>query len=114
MTAPAAATVTVAVTEKHIADGVPGNCAACPVALAILGAIPGAVKVQVLYASTEDDDREAGRPLEATVWLDSAGLPRRQFRSRLALPAQVREFVTAFDGFEPVSPFTFEAEVVPL
>ena len=90
----AATTVTISVTQEHIDDGKPEECGSCPIALAILATIPGACRVAVY------DDH-------ANVWV-----PAGKGRSiTLDLPPEAGAFVLDFDAGEPVSPFTFTAEV---
>lgn len=85
-------TVTVPVTQKHIYDGEPGNTCACPVALAILDAIPGLCEASVA-------EREAD-----LMWPDGHG-------ETVTLPLAAREFIACLDDGGPVSPFTFIIEI---
>ena len=88
--------VTVTVTQEHIDRGTPKVCARCPIALALLDAVPdtGAVSVMADTASFFTDDG---------VWF------------QFDLPGEAIEFIERFDetGRDSVSPFTFTAEVLP-
>lgn len=88
--------VTVAVTPEHIATGVPGDCQYCPIALAILDAIPAATHAEVWWAYGPGDEEGAG----AAVWLARGTLTHR-------LGEDADAFVRAFDDRQPAEPFTF-------
>jgi hypothetical protein len=94
----ATGTVTVSVTQEHIDRGRPGQCAACPIALALAEAMPYATHIEV-YGSPDD-----GTPAFAEVW---SGALKCHFR----LPAEADAFIAAFDDEHPVAPFTFVVEV---
>jgi len=81
---------TVSVTAEHIAEGVPGDACACPVAFAVRDAFPHAQDVTVgdLYISMYD---------------------RGQSRL-LIMPADVRALIGAIDRNRAVDPFTFELD----
>jgi hypothetical protein len=97
MTAATREKVTITVTQDHINEGWPCNCGRCPVALALIAAIPGAGLADVWV---EDDEARA------VIWLDD-----ERSTLNLRLPAEAHDFIAAFDGGSPVSPFAFEAEV---
>lgn len=100
MTAPAR---TVNVTREHIAKGEPCMCSRCPVALALLAAIPAADEAIVYLL-----DDTCGGGAEGTVWATGG------YQLRLTLPPEVKDFILAFDGGGSASPFSFEAEVTRL
>ena len=93
-TAVAVRQITVNVTQHHIDQGRPCDGQACPVALAILDAVPGATCADVYWASADN-------AAVATIWLSngacssggSAGPPTRSSATST--------------GDEPVGPFTF-------
>ena len=80
-------TTLVRVTSEHIKHGEPDDCGKCPVALALLDAIPYATDVAV------DHD-------ELTVWV-----PGHMWQASTPPAAQL--FIAEFDNFEPVAPFDF-------
>lgn len=83
---------TISVTAGHITKGYPGDCALCPVALAITDALPGLAYLAIHY-----QDIDVGpRPDEDVITIE--------------MPAAVRDFIRAFDAFDPVEPFTFELD----
>lgn len=88
------ATVTVSVTQEHIDHGERMRCNRCPVALAIMDAIPDVSNANV----------------------DTLGWAALHYGGShfagMALPPEVTDFVLAFDARRPVSPFTFTAEVL--
>jgi hypothetical protein len=98
-----ATTVTVSVTQEHIDRGKPARCHDCPIALAIIAAMPGAVDASVFYLDCEEPQ------MRATVWMNDGTA------HQLNLPDEADEFARAFDWAddEPVSPFTFTAELRP-
>jgi hypothetical protein len=93
-----AAMTTISVTAEHIARGAPECEWGCPVALAILDAVPGiaAIAVNGGYVGTADIRLHDGRVLE------------------LQLPEEARLFISDFDGLdEPqatIQPFTFDLD----
>ena len=90
--------VTVNVTQKHISEGRPCACIDCPVALAILDAMPDVTGVEVLW---DVDGYSVVAELEM----------RDETRKVVTLPAEAEAFVTALDDGDPVEPFTFTMEV---
>ena len=90
--------VTVPVTAGHIDRGTPGDCTACPIALAILDAIPQATHAEVAWwTCAENEAGESGAG--ATIRLE-----RGILNGRLGKAADA--FVVAFDNGQPVEPFT--------
>jgi len=81
---------TITVTAEHIARGVADSCDHCPVALAIREALPHG----------------------PGLWVDSAhvtvGKPGHW--TEVDLPDTVTHFIEAFDGGDPVRPFTFDLD----
>lgn len=86
--------LTIRVTEKHIKDGVKGNCAACPVALAI------------------QDTCELAKSVSAGNLLIFAESSKAPHYYQAFAPAEVEWFMTDFDRGRPVEPFTFSADFV--
>ena len=84
----------VSVTADHIAEGVPGECGECPIALAIAEAIPAAVEVAVY---TE----------HVNIW-EPAGCGRDFFTSEL--PEVAVAFIERFDRIHDGEPFTFDLD----
>jgi hypothetical protein len=80
-------TTTVSVTAEHVAEGEILNCEKCPVALAILAAIPQAEKAY------------------ADCWTAHVYTPGAWYSADLPECASI--FVRSFDNDEPVEPFTF-------
>ena len=92
------AIVTVEVTQADIDTGEQKNCARCPVALAVMRAMPG-VEVEVVPGKAwilPPDTPEARR------WYDWEPCP---------LPDKARDFVWRFDQGWVAKPFTFDLEV---
>jgi hypothetical protein len=88
--------VTVDVTAGHLADGIPGRCRECALALAIVDAIEDAEGVRVYYDGTDaraDVTLPGGRVLV------------------LALGPDVTAIMARYDAGLPVDPFSFVAEV---
>lgn len=81
---------TISVKAKHIAKGRRGDCGHCPVALAILDAIPGIDGV--------------------AVGSDEISISRGDLWIPFLAPREVAEFVAAFDSRDPVSPFAFDLD----
>ena len=83
---------TISIKAKHLANGVPGDCEHCPVALAILDAIPG--------------------PIDVMVGPDEISISRGDLWIPFRVPQEVVAFIRAFDdgGNEAVDPFTFELD----
>ena len=85
----------ITVEQFYIDAGVKGDCARCPIALAILG--------------------QAALPV--SVWPDfGLGVDQPYFNSRLngtryPLPPEANEFAVKFDAGEKVSPFSFEIDL---
>ncbi len=76
---------TIQVTQKHIDEGVPGECDRCPIALAMHDALK-------LNVSVGDYD----------CWTDEY--------VEVELPKEAKIFVHDFDRLEPVHPFSFEID----
>ena len=78
---------TISVTAEHLTQGIPGDCAACAVALAVEDAFPQASDVTVgqLYISMHDK----------VEWV------------LLAISLSVGERIAAIDRGESVEPFSF-------
>jgi hypothetical protein len=85
---------TINVTAGHIAEGVPGECGECPIALAIAEAVPGAAEVAV-YAS------------HVSIWKPRG---RGRERERARLPEVAVAFIEHFDRIHDGEPFTFELD----
>jgi hypothetical protein len=86
------------VTQEDIERGQRHECDLCPIALALLRAIPGA-NVEVVPSK---------------VWILPAG-KREPFGWELArLPDEAQSFMTKFDLGWAVEPFTFDLEVPDL
>ena len=80
------------VTAGHIARGEPENCEACPVALAIMDALPSAGVPSV-------GPSEVTFRVAVDKWVD------------IDLPRAVSDFIETFDGgTADVEPFTFELD----
>ncbi|MBY0277921.1 hypothetical protein K2Z84_21515 [Candidatus Binatia bacterium] len=86
-------------TQEHIDNGVAQACEACPIALAILDAIPRAA-----YCDVEADHVQLWFDVEADVIMDA---PDRE----ADMPLIAANFVTDFDAGRPVRPFEFELGV---
>jgi hypothetical protein len=84
----------ITVTADHIAEGVPGECGECPIALAIAEAFPSAAEVAV-YAS------------HVNIW-KTAGRGRDFFTSEL--PEVAVAFIEHFDRIRDGEPFTFDLD----
>jgi len=103
MTAATAERVTVNVTQEHLDNGKAGDCAECPVALAVFAALPDAQIVNVRYWSHGGDDaREPG----VHVTVDFSPELTRRYR----LPYEAAGNIGRIDSGIPVAPFTFEME----
>jgi hypothetical protein len=88
---------TVRVTDRHIAEGVSCNSAACPIALALLDALVAeGVRVDSLFVDETD--------ARVVTWCDTAGA----LKFRADLPAEATEFVRSFDDGEAVGPIEVE------
>lgn len=89
--------ITVRVTDKHIADGVSCSSARCPIALALHEALAaeGVQQVQGLF-------------VDETALRFTHYIPADAHRYRAELPAEAAEFINHFDGALPVKPFEFE------
>ncbi len=94
--------VEVPVTAKHLADGRPGRCRECALALAIVDAIPDAVAAYVRYVSRDGEEPA----VRADVTLEGGG------SLALALGPDVAAIMARIDARRPVEPFSFVAEVV--
>ena len=90
--------VAVTVTGDHIAMGEPLATRGCPIALAFYDAIPGAYNVAVFGGPVTG-------PASAAIHLGDG------YKLQLALPAEAKAFILAFDDLRDVEPFTFTAEV---
>jgi hypothetical protein len=77
----------ITVTAEHIAHGVRESCTDCPVALAIMDALPCTDLIAV-----DGDEVTFG---EIADWTE------------VKFPAEVQLFIKAFDDGEPVEPFSF-------
>jgi hypothetical protein len=84
--------VQIAVTREHIAEGEPGECDSCPVAIALTEAI-AALKIRN-RADVSVYCEIATVAIGASVW--SADLP-----------SAAMDFIGRFDNAEPVWPLTF-------
>lgn len=86
------------ITQEHIDKGIRGSFESCPIALAAKKECPGK-RIHInsatirAYDITDDNDRETG----LIYWL----------------PVAARDFIQAFDGREPVKPFSFEITEEP-
>lgn len=89
--------VEVPVTARHLADGRPGRCRECALALAITDAIESAREARVWY-----DGPEA----RADVTLSGGSI------LILRLGPDVTAVMARIDARKPVSPFAFVAEVL--
>ena len=81
----------ISVTAGHIAAGERDNCEECPIALAIMEAIPGACCVYVGYPT-------------ATIGMADGG------KTEVELPDDALAFIWDFDNRQTVKPFTFELD----
>lgn len=99
------ATVTVTVTQEHIDHGKPCDCSECAMALAFLAALPGSQIVKVTYS---DRDADAGQEPEIHAAVDFSFQVTGYYR----LTYEAAAFVARFDDGIPVTPFTFDAELV--
>ena len=90
--------VTIPVTHEHLANGRPGNCCRCALALAVIDAIEDAEAARVWYVSAGD--------IRADVTLAGGG------SLSLAFPPELVPILTDIDGSWPVAPFSFTAEVL--
>lgn len=81
------------VTAEDIAKGIQNDCEACPIALALSRAVPGADFIEV--------DGDANYELDDVTYY-------------ARFPESAKNFVTRFDAGETVEPFTFEAEFAPM
>ena len=81
---------TITVTAEHMANGLPGDCASCPVALAVEDAFPRATGVAVGHRYISIDD-EGG-----TVCL--------------IIPDDVQDLIHDIDAGDYVEPFTFDMD----
>jgi Fe-S cluster biogenesis protein NfuA len=101
------ATVTVTVTQEHIDHGKPCDCSECAMALAFLAAIPGSQLVTVTYSDRDGDDAQEPEMHAAVDFsLQVTGYYR--------LTYEAAAFVARFDDGLPVTPFTFDAELLAL
>ena len=86
-------TAEIPVTARHIACGVPKNCLRCPIALAILDAVPDIPEFEVnenhVHYFIPDTSEFLTVPLDASA----------------------QEFIVTFDDGVEVEPFTFTLEV---
>ena len=80
----------VSVTARHIATGIREDCEGCPVALAVIDALP-----DIPYVIVSPEAITVG-PIDA--------------ETRITPPAKVQDFIWAFDGGGLVEPFTFELD----
>lgn len=85
---------TITVTAEHIAEGVPGECTECPIALAIAEAIPELREVAV-YTD------------HVGIWTDYP--PGRTF-IEVVLPEKAAAFIKAYDGTMDGEPFSFDLD----
>jgi hypothetical protein len=95
---------TITVTAEHIAEGKPDNCRDCPVALAILAAMPDARRVSVMQSLE-------GRTYTQIRVIPDSTRPANRTTLEADLPAEVARFVRAFDHGEPVEPFSFTVDI---
>ena len=95
-------TITVAVTQEHIQNGTTGRD---PIELAVIKAIPGAVNARAWFLDAE------AREMSATVWLAGDDFLAPSLVATFTLPPEAFEFLNDFVDGEPVSPFTFTAQV---
>ena len=79
------------VTQDDINNGKPHTCSSCPVALAI--------------SRTTNYKAEVG--LYIITLFNSKGFSYRSIK----IPADIRQFIKAFDSYMPVSPFSFELDI---
>jgi hypothetical protein len=82
----------ISVTAEHIAAGQRGDCAFCPVALAVTGAFPRVAYLRVYVH--EVVIRGAPETVMAGV----------------TMPLVAQRFIRDFDAGQPVEPFTFELD----
>ena len=94
--------VKVHLTQHHISRGVANDCDSCPVALAIMGALPGVSRVDV---------GEAGMDLHNRMVTRFYRGPRDAIGTAVYTPKAVVNFVKAFDDGHEVEPFTFTLRV---
>ena len=85
------------ITEQNIEDGVPGSCATCPAALALLREFPHTSKVSVDVSSADDPDDVRAFITVGTQWMTVV--------DNLEGLAQ---FIHDFDAGQPVQPLSFE------
>lgn len=85
-------TVRIEVSQEDITRGIPGECDACPIALAAARA--GLERPRIF-----SDRMHFGPQTESGV------------RPRLDLPKIAQAFIFDFDEEEPVSPFAFDLEL---
>ena len=83
---------TITVTAEHIAEGTPGECALCPIALAIRDAFPDICDVAV-------------GPSEIGI----QAVPQGPW-TELEPPGDVTLFILLFDGGDHADPLTFELD----
>jgi hypothetical protein len=88
-------TVEISVTADHIARGEQRNCERCPIALALLEAVPYAPLIEV----------NAGHADIHHLGAEHEGMP-------CMLPDEALDFIQGFDeGADWVGPFTFTLQV---
>lgn len=86
------------VTAEHVADGWPGNCAECPVALAVTAALPD---IEVIEVKSD--------PVAESAWINAWPSWAAPF-VRIPLPHEAYEFIKSFDGSGTAEPFSFEID----
>lgn len=89
--------VTVDVTRKHLAEGRPGNCRLCALALAVAGAVEDATGARVYHYGT-------GARADVTLAGGSTLV--------LGLGPDVAAAMARIDAGKPAGPFAFVAEVL--
>jgi hypothetical protein len=85
--------ITVSVTHDDIAKGVAADCHLCPVARAVIRALPGVPELSV-----------------GSMWLYRDGAPLRG-QQMCSLPLAAVDWIEEFDGHNPVEPFEFVLDV---
>lgn len=92
--------IKIQVTQEDINKGISGNCTECPIALAVLRALPHFQMVRVghdmIHCWVFAEDKEKGR------WHYNAG------NRTYDIPREAQDFIRDYDRDRPVEPFEFE------
>lgn len=90
--------IVISVTAGHIAEGRPGNCSECPIALAVIAAFPD---IEVIEVKADQ--------VTESAWIKAWPSWSAAFVN-IPLPHEAYEFIRAFDDSGAVEPLSFTVD----